>query len=170
MLKKILFGGEYGLSPLTNAGLTILRVFAGLSLMLGHGIAKLPPSAGMIENTSKMGFPAPTLFSWAAAMSEFLGGAFLAIGLFTRLSSLFIILTMLTALYHVHFADPYAKQELAFVYFFIALAYLLKGAGDWSADALLRKLVRLLVFITCFVLIRVVSWFRWPKSTCLQRQ
>lgn len=139
MLKKILFGGEYGLSPLTNAGLTILRVFAGLSLMLGHGIAKLPPSAGLIESTGKMGFPAPSLFAWGAAMSEFLGGAFLAIGLFTRLSSLFIILTMLTALYHVHFADPYSKQELAFVYFFVALAYLLKGAGDWSADALLRK-------------------------------
>jgi putative oxidoreductase len=134
-----LFGGEFGLSPLTNAGLTILRVFAGISLMLGHGIAKLPPSPGLVENAGRMGFPAPTVFAWAAAMSEFLGGAFLAVGLFTRLSSFFVICTMVTALYHVHFADAYSKQELAFVYFFIAFAYLLKGAGDWSLDALLRK-------------------------------
>jgi putative oxidoreductase len=135
--------------------------------MLGHGIAKLPPSAGMIENTSKMGFPAPTLFSWAAAMSEFLGGAFLAIGLFTRLSSLFIILTMLTALYHVHFADPYAKQELAFVYFFIALAYLLKGAGDLERRRVAKKISTTLGVYNLFC---VISWFQWPKSTCLQRQ
>jgi hypothetical protein len=46
---------------------------------------------------------------------------------------------MLVALLGVHRADPYQKQELALLYFFIALAYLLKGAGDWSVDRMLRK-------------------------------
>lgn len=138
MLKKILFGGEFGLSLLTNAGLTILRVFAGLSLMLAHGRGKLPPG-GLVEKAGEMGFPVPVVFAWAASLSEFLGGAFLALGLFTRVSSFFIICTMVTALYHIHYADPYSKQELAWVYLVIALVYLLKGAGDWSLDALLRK-------------------------------
>ena len=138
MLKKILFGGETGLSPLANAGLTLLRIFAGLSLCLTHGAGKLPPSSDFIAGTAKMGFPLATVFAWAAAMSEFLGGAFLALGLFTRVSSFFIVFTMAVALLGVHRADPFQKQELAFVYLFIALAFMLKGSGDWSVDRFLR--------------------------------
>ena len=139
MLKKILFGGESGLSPLANAGLTLLRIFAGASLCMAHGIGKLPPSDGFVEATAKLGFPLPVVFAWAAALSEFLGGAFLALGLFTRVSSFFIAFTMLVALLGVHRADPFQKQELAFLYFFIALAFMLKGSGDWSIDSFLRK-------------------------------
>ena len=139
MLKQILFGGESGLSPLANAGLTLLRIFAGVSLALAHGMGKLPPSSEFINGTSKIGFPMPEFFAWAATLSEFLGGAFLALGLFTRLSSLFIAIVMLVALLRVHMADPYPKQELAFLYLFIAIAFLLKGSGDWSMDSFLRK-------------------------------
>jgi putative oxidoreductase len=138
MLKKILFGGESGLSPLANGGLTLLRIFAGASLCLAHGLGKLPPSEGLIEGTAKIGFPLPIVFAWAAALAEFLGGAFLALGLFTRVSSFFIAFTMLVAVVGVHRADPFQKQELAFLYFFIALAFMLKGSGDWSIDRFLR--------------------------------
>lgn len=139
MLKKILFGGESGMSPLANAGLTLLRIAAGGALALSHGIGKMPPSDGFIEGTAKIGFPLPVVFAWAAALSEFLGGAFLALGLFTRVSSFFIAVTMLVALVGVHRADPFQKQELAFLYLFIALAFMLKGSGDWSIDSFLRK-------------------------------
>ena len=139
MLEKILFGGESGLSTLANAGLTLLRIFMGVSLALAHGIGKLPPSEGFITNTGNLGFPAPGLFSWAAAFSEFFGGIFLALGFFTRISSFLIAFTMLVALIGVHRADPFQKQELAFLYFFIAVAFMLKGSGDWSIDSYLRK-------------------------------
>jgi putative oxidoreductase len=139
MLKQILYGGESGLSPLTNAGLTLLRIFAGLALALGHGMGKLPPSEKFIESTGGMGFPVPAFFAWAAALSEFLGGCFLALGLFTRVASFFIICTMLTAFIGVHWNDPFNRQELALMYFFVALCFLLKGAGDWSVDAFLRR-------------------------------
>ncbi len=138
MLKKILFGGESGLSFAANAGLTLLRIFTGVALMLAHGSSKVPPSEGLIKGAAGLGFPAPELFAWAAGLSEFVGGAFLALGLLTRLSSFFIAFTMLVALLGVHYADPFQKQELAFLYFFIAIAFLLKGAGDWSIDKYLR--------------------------------
>jgi putative oxidoreductase len=138
MLKKILFGGESGLSFTANAGLTLLRIFAGVALMMGHGIAKIPPSEGLIARAGEFGFPAPTVFAWAAAFSEFIGGAFLALGFLTRVSSFFIVCTMVTALVGVHRADPFAKQELALLYFFIAFAFMLKGANDWSIDRYLR--------------------------------
>ena len=139
MLKNVLFGGESGLSFQANAGLTLLRIFAGVALLMGHGMGKIPVSEGFVNNTANLGFPVPALFAWAAALAESLGGAFLALGFLTRVSSFFIACVMATALLGVHRADPFQKQELAFMYFFIAFAHLLMGAGDWSLDRFLRK-------------------------------
>ncbi|MDI1243239.1 MAG: DoxX family protein [bacterium] len=139
MLKTILFGGESGLSYAANAGLALLRIFAGVAMAVAHGYGKIPPSEGLITRTAEFGFPIPAAFAWAAGLSEFLGGIFLALGFLTRISSFFIACTMLVALIGVHGADPFNKQELAFMYLFVALAFLLKGSGDWSVDSFLRK-------------------------------
>ena len=139
MLKNILFGGESGLSYMANAGLALLRIFAGIALAFGHGYSKVPPSEGLITRAGELGFPAPVFFAWAAGLSEFFGGIFLALGFLTRISSFFIACTMLVALIGVHSADPFNKQELAFLYLFVALAFLFKGSGDWSVDSFLRK-------------------------------
>ena len=139
MLKKVLFGGESGLSYAANAGLALLRIFAGVALAFAHGYGKLPPAEGLITRTGEMGFPMPVVFAWAAGLSEFAGGILLALGLLTRWASFFIAFTMLVALVGVHGADPFNRQELAFMYLFVGIAFLLKGAGDWSIDAFLRK-------------------------------
>lgn len=139
MVKNILFGGESGLSYPANAGLALLRIFAGISLAFAHGIGKLPPGEGLIGGTANLGFPMPALFAWAAALSEFLGGIFLALGLFTRLSGFFVAFTMFVAAFGVHAADPYGKKELALMYMFVGLAFAIKGSGDWSLDSFLRK-------------------------------
>lgn len=139
MLKQILFGGEGGLSFIGNAGLALLRIFAGVSLSLAHGFGKIPVSDQFVEGTAKLGFPMPVMFAWAAALSEVAGGAFLALGLFTRLSGFFIAVTMAVAAFGAHLNDPYGKKELALLYLFIGLCFMLKGAGDWSLDAFLRR-------------------------------
>lgn len=139
MLKQILFGGESGLSPLANAGLALLRIFTGVALAGAHGIGKLPPSEQFVQSTANLGFPLPALFAWAAAFSEFFGGALLALGLLTRISGFFIVCVMLTAILGVHLHDEFAKQEKAFLFLFIAFAFMLKGAGDWSIDGFLRR-------------------------------
>jgi putative oxidoreductase len=138
MLKRILFGGESSNSPLTNLGLTLLRIFAGIGLMT-HGITKIPPSEKFLEGVTGMGFPMPQAFAWAAGLSEFAGGALLILGLFTRPVSFFIAFTMATALIGQHRSDPFATQEKAFLYFFIALAFLFMGANFWSVDGILRR-------------------------------
>jgi len=139
MLKQMLFGGESGLSPLANAGLTLLRIFAGVAMALSHGIGKVSNPEQIIGGAAKLGFPLPTFFGWAAALAEFLGGVFLALGLFTRLSGFFIAFTMLVAAFGVHLNDPFGKKELALLYLFIGLCFMFKGAGDWSLDAFLRR-------------------------------
>lgn len=139
MLKNILFGGESGLSVRANIALTILRVFAGFSIMMAHGINKLPPSSQFIQGAAGIGFPLPAFFAWAAALSEFLGGAFLAVGIFTRVSAFFICMTMITAIFGANYNEPYAKRELASLYLAIASTFLITGANDWSIDRVLRK-------------------------------
>jgi len=139
LLRSILFGGESGLSFAANAGLTLVRIFAGVSLALAHGLGKVPPSEGLVNATAKMGFPMPTVFAWAAGLSEFVGGILLALGLLTRFAGFFVAFTMVTALVGVHWADPFGKKELALLYLFIALTFMIKGANDWSIDGFLRK-------------------------------
>lgn len=139
MLKQILFGGESGLSPLANLGLLLLRVSTGLTMAFAHGLSKVPPSDQLIANTEKLGFPMPTVFAWSAGLSEFLGGIFLALGLFTRVSSFFIVSTMFVAAFLAHSGDPFATKEKALIYMMIGLAFMFKGSGDWSIDSFLRK-------------------------------
>ena len=138
MLRRILFGSDISGTALASLGLTLLRMFAGVGLIT-HGLGKLPPSAEFVSGVRAIGFPLPIVFAWAAALSEFAGGAFLLIGLFTRPAAFFALFTMCVALFGVHFNDSFGKKELALLYGFIALGFLLMGAGDWSIDALLRS-------------------------------
>lgn len=139
MLKKILFGGESGLSPFANIGLAALRIFTGFALMFGHGLGKMPPSEKFVSVTAKLGFPNPTIFAWSAGLAEFVGGGLLAIGLLTRISSFFVAFTMVVAVFVANANDSFAEREKGLLYLFIAILFLLKGAGDWSVDSLIRK-------------------------------
>jgi putative oxidoreductase len=138
MLKQILFGGESSASPLTNLGLTLLRIFTGIGLMT-HGIGKIPPSEQFVGGVANLGFPLPQVFAWAAGLSEFAGGALLILGLLTRPTAFFVAFTMAVAAFGVHLNDPFAKKEMALLYFFIALAFLFMGANYWSVDGILRR-------------------------------
>lgn len=136
-MKKFIFGGDSDGSAASSAGMALLRIFAGLSMAFGHGFKKLPPSEGFIATVKGLGFPAPELFAWVAALSEFGGGILLALGLATRLSSLMVLGTMVVAFAGVHLRDPFDKQEMALLYLFVSLLFFLRGAGAWSIDALI---------------------------------
>lgn len=125
---------------LNNAGLFILRVGTGLG-MLTHGYQKvfggIMPK--MIEGVTQMGFPAPVVFAWAAALSEFAGAILLVIGLGTRAAAAFICFTMGVAFFVAHRADAFNVKELAFLYMIASGAILLTGPGKWSLDRFVFK-------------------------------
>lgn len=133
-MKKLLIQGTDEGSVLSEAAMAGLRVFAGLAMAFGHGLNKLPPSAGLIDGVASMGFPAPELFAWAAALAEFVGGLLLAAGLLTRPAALSVALTMAVAAFGAHAADPFQKKELALLYLFVSLIFVVRGAGKWSID------------------------------------
>ncbi len=134
-VKQILFGT----SPDANVGILILRVFIGAAVMT-HGGQKV--FGGMEKFTgfvTSLGVPAPHVMAWLAAGSESLGALLLAIGLLTRPAAFMIICTMGVAIFGALGSQPFAKQELAWLYLVPTLLFLLKGAGRWSIDSMITN-------------------------------
>ncbi len=138
-VKALLLGGAKINNTYVNFGVLILRLYAGLVLASQHGIRKIPPQEKFIQGVGELGFPIPEFFAWAAGCSEFFGGILLAVGLFTRPAAFFILITMLTAVFGRHAADPFNVKELALTYGFIALFFLLSGSGRYAIDALIQR-------------------------------
>jgi putative oxidoreductase len=124
--------------PTADAGLLLLRAFAGVSLAFAHGLGKLPPSEGFMTRVAGFGFPAPGIFAWLSGFAEFGGGLLLAAGLLTRPAAALILINMAVAVLLGHAGDPYARRELPLLFGFVALCFLFTGAGRYSLDALIR--------------------------------
>jgi len=110
----------------------------GLMLAFGHGWGKLPPSERFIEGVGALGFPLPVIFAWAASLSEFGGALLVAVGLYTRVGSFFVMFTMATAAFLRHAGDPFQRKELALVYLVSFLVFFAIGSGKYSLDSLLK--------------------------------
>ena len=139
-LRTLLFGsGDTTAS--TDLGLLVLRLGVGLTMALAHGLGKIPPSPGFVENTAGMGFPLPGLFAWAAALSEFVGGLLIAVGLLTRPAAVLVATTMAVAFFLAHGGalTGEGNGELAFVYLVAAVTLVVTGAGRYSADQVIWR-------------------------------
>jgi putative oxidoreductase len=122
-----------------DSGLLLLRVGFGATLALAHGLPKLLELPEFIASVEKRGIPLAPLTAPFAALSEFLGGVFLALGWFTRPAAVAVLSTMLVIVLHVHLHDPFKKQELALAYAVAALAVALAGPGRFSVEGFLRS-------------------------------
>lgn len=122
-----------------DLGLLVLRLCAGGFMLFGHGLPKLMAWA---ERSQKffdpfgLG-PAPSLA--LAIFAEV--GCSLAImaGLFTRLATIPLLVTMFVAAFMANAGEPWSEQELAMAFAVMFATLLLTGAGRFSADALLRR-------------------------------
>lgn len=115
-------------------GLLALRVATGVIFMM-HGYGKLfggnPGMDAFTGMVAKLGFPLPSLFAYLAALSEFLGGIALILGVWTSVASIFLAIVMLVALFMVKkLSFPMADIDLALLASVVALHCL--GAGKWS--------------------------------------
>ena len=119
-----------------NVGLFLLRIMAGTGIA-HHGYGKVfgGDITMLIQGVTKMGFPMPDVFAWAAALSEFLGGIMIVFGLYTRVGAFFVFTTMTVAASITHASDALQVKELALAYWTMSGALVLTGPGKLSVDA-----------------------------------
>lgn len=130
-----IFGSGTANTPTADAGLALLRIGAGVLLFVLHGIDKVAPQEGFVGRVEGMGFPAPMLFAWVAAVAEVAGGILIAIGLLTRPVALFVFVHFIVVVLMAHAGDALADRELPILFGLIALAVALIGPGRYSVDA-----------------------------------
>lgn len=126
-----------------DLGLLITRVGLGLIFTL-HGWPKvMGGTESWMWLGSQMSIVGITFFPlfWGlvSALTEFLGGALLAVGLGTRIVSFLLAFQMLVALfYHLNKGDNFTvySHPLSLLVVFVAL--MVSGAGYYSLDVYLK--------------------------------
>jgi putative oxidoreductase len=114
---------------------SVLRIIAGL-LFMAHGTMKhlgFPPAAGPSAEAWSLG--------WIAGLFELVGGALLALGLFTRPVAFVISGVMAFAYFIAHaprsFYPLLNNGDAAILYSFIFLYLFAAGGGRLSLDKML---------------------------------
>lgn len=118
---------------LRSLGLLILRLAVG-GMMLTHGVPKFQKLLTTPEQFADPFGVGPEISLALAVFAEVICSGLLIIGALTRLAALPLFITMATAAFIIHGADPFAKKELALLYASGALTLLFTGAGRLSVD------------------------------------
>ena len=130
-------------ATMADAGLLIIRV-SGAFLAVAHGWGKVSTAFsgsewGFVGSVSRLGFPAPMVFAWAAALSELVGGLAVTLGVYTRFAAFSCAATMFVAAFMAHADDAFSKKELALVYLATMLGLVFTGGGKLTIDSFWRK-------------------------------
>jgi putative oxidoreductase len=138
-------GGIYDVT--SKYAVPLIRIAAGLFLM-PHGAQKLfgmfggDPTA-MVAFFSKMGMEPAAPLVTVVGLIEFFGGLLLAIGLLTRPAAAAIFVMLTVAWYKVHLAAGFfwtdGGLEYPLLWSIIALAFVVRGGGDYSVDRMIGK-------------------------------
>lgn len=127
-----------------DLGLLLLRVGIGISFMF-HGLPKLLAGpelwAQLGGALGLMGIHfAPTFMGLVAALSEFVGGFLLVIGLFSRPASFFMLNTLIVAtVMHLKLGDSFDKYSHALELAIVFLSLIFIGSGKFSLDYLISS-------------------------------
>ena len=134
---KKLISTQY--SPaLFNGAMLLIRLSFGL-MMMYKGYNKMVHFAEIkAQFIDFLGLGAT--FSLALVIfAEFFCSLFLILGLFTRLSTVPLIITMSVALFKVHQTDIFGKGEAAALFLAAYLLILMLGPGKVSVDGMTGK-------------------------------
>jgi putative oxidoreductase len=116
-----------------DLALLILRVFFGLAMAFSHGWGKLMKMFTQDFNDLTIAGMGATAFV-LAVFAEFLCSVFLALGLFTRLVLIPLIITMCVAAFYQHWSDPFGKKEMSLMYLVVFIVLYITGPGKYALD------------------------------------
>ena len=117
---------------MSEFGLFLLRIAAGGLMLFGHGWPKFQK----LLDGQPIKFPDPLgiggeLSFYLVVGAEFFCSLFLMIGLFSRLSLIPLIVTMMVAAFVQHAGDPFPKIELPLLYLGAYVALFFTGGGKF---------------------------------------
>ncbi len=123
-----------------TADIAVLLLRVGIAaLMLSHGIPKmLALFSGNVQFPALFGLSAELSLT-LAVFAEVICSLFILMGLGSRLATVPLIITMLVAIFSIHGADPFEKQELAVMYLLPYIVLFITGSGKYSIDYLLQR-------------------------------
>lgn len=132
---------------MTDAALLVGRVFIGVCFVI-HALGKLGVVGGgnmdgFAAWLADLGVPMPHVQARMAMLSELVGGAMLAVGLFTRPACVVLIFTMIVAGVVGHKGAGYLitndppGAEYTINLAIVCVMFVLLGPGAWSLDAAL---------------------------------
>lgn len=131
-----------------DAALFVMRVVIGL-LFIAHGLAKLQAPMGvqsLATGLGAMGFPGPLMWAWIVVLVEAIGGLFLVLGIFTRVSALLVGVIMVVAVIKVKWAAGLISApgkglglDYPIVYLLPLIAIFLQGPGRYSIEGSFKK-------------------------------
>jgi putative oxidoreductase len=111
----------------------LIFMTAGTSILFAFP-AGMPPNGGTAPLMSQI---------WIGGVLEFVGGALVLVGLFTRPVAFVLAGQMAVAYFQFHFPQSFwptiNNGVAAVLYCFLWLYFSAAGAGPWSLDAMRRK-------------------------------
>lgn len=115
-----------------DTGALLLRLTAGVTIFWQHGLVKLM-QFGELSTT----FPDPigvghTLSLTLLLFAELVCAALVVLGLWTRVATIPLIIAMAVAAFLANGDQPFAKQELSFVYMMMFIVIFFLGSGRYS--------------------------------------
>ena len=128
------------MDKLNNFGLLVFRVSVGAFMLFGHGLDKFT----YLLSGEEIRFPDPlglgmTASFTLAALTEFFGSILIILGIFTRLGSLSMLVTMFVAAVIFHASDSFGDKELALLYLISYILLFLTGPGKYSLQRLVEN-------------------------------
>ncbi|SEF73657.1 DoxX family protein [Algoriphagus boritolerans] len=122
-----------------DLALLVIRLGAG-GMMLTHGIPKIGRLFG--EGPVKFADPfglGPEVSLGLAIFAEVICAILVMVGFKTRLATIPLIFTMLTAAFYAHWNDPFGRKELPLLYICVFIGILAFGAGKYAVDHFMKK-------------------------------
>jgi len=130
------------LAPSARFAPLLIRLIVG-TIAVTHGWPKMKDLGAFIANVDRMGIPLPAVFGTAAAISEFLGGIALILGLFGRWAAFFFGCVMAVAVFKIHGPNGFLAKtngyEYPLVLLVASLSLMLTGSGPVSIDRLVGR-------------------------------
>ena len=131
------------LNGLQPWGIFIVRLVLGVA-MVYHGWPKVIPPGGPFHHHATTALDhyshyvttlgLPRWLGYVSALTEFVGGILIVLGLFTRFAAFMITLNMVVALFYVDIHLGYTGSEYSLALLAMAFLLMLTGAGKLALD------------------------------------